>query len=94
MINADGTASGFFYEPVENFLRVNILPFYNNTHSNAFGGQMMNLFITKTKEKIKKAVHAAPNDKILFTGNGCTGAIQHIIHMLNLRADCQTKHLV
>ena len=92
MINADATASGFFYQPIETFLSTHVLPFYNNTHSNAFGGQMMSLFMEKSKDKIKRAVSAAAHDKILFTGNGCTGAIQHVIHMLNLRGDCQQLH--
>jgi selenocysteine lyase/cysteine desulfurase len=85
MINADATASGFFYKPIDNFIQTNIVPYYNNTHSNAFAGQMMNLFISKSKQKIAKSIGANKNDKILFTGNGCTGAIQHIIHMLNLK---------
>ena len=87
MINGDATASGFFYQPIENYLRTHVLPFYNNTHSNAFGGQMMNLYLGQAKDQIKRAVNAAAHDKILFTGNGCTGAIQHVIHMLNLRAE-------
>ena len=90
MIHADATASGFFYRPIETYLQTNVWPFYNNTHSNAFGGQMMNLFMSKAKEKIRQSVRAAPQDKVLFTGNGCTGAIQHVIHMLNLRSPCAT----
>ncbi len=85
MINADATASGSFYKPIEDFINMNVVPYYNNTHSNSFSGQMMNLFITKSKEKIASSVNASKTDKILFTGNGCTGAIQHIIHMLNLK---------
>ncbi len=85
MINADSTASGSFYKPIENFINTNVIPYYNNTHSNSFSGQMMNLLISKSKEKIAKSIRAKETDKILFTGNGCTGAIQHIIHMLNLK---------
>jgi selenocysteine lyase/cysteine desulfurase len=85
MVNADATASGFFYKPIDTFIQNNIVPYYNNTHSNAFAGQMMNLFITKSKTQISKSIKANKHDKILFTGNGCTGAIQHIIHMLNLK---------
>jgi selenocysteine lyase/cysteine desulfurase len=94
MINADATASGFFYKPIETFIQNNVIPYYNNTHSNAFAGQMMNLFISKSKEKISKSINANKNDKILFTGNGCTGAIQHIIHMLNLRKNTEDKPVI
>lgn len=85
MINADSTASGNFFKPIEKYINTNVIPYYNNTHSNSFSGQMMNLFITKSKEKIAKSIRARSSDKILFTGNGCTGAIQHIIHLLNLK---------
>ena len=91
MINADATASGFLYKPIDNFIQTNIVPYYNNTHSNAFAGQMMNLFVSKSKQKIIKSIGAKKSDKVLFTGNGCTGAIQHIIHMLNLKKKSDTK---
>jgi selenocysteine lyase/cysteine desulfurase len=94
MINADATASGFFYKPIDDFIQTNIVPYYNNTHSNAFAGQMMNLFINKSKQKISKSINANKNDKILFTGNGCTGAIQHIIHMLNLKKKSDVNPVV
>lgn len=87
MICADSTASGSYYIPIENYVARNVAPYYNNTHSNAFGGQMMNWFIQQAKDTIAKSVgiYKNPNYRILFTGNGCTGAIQHVIHMLNLR---------
>ena len=91
MINADATASGFLYKPIDLFIQNNIIPYYNNTHSNAFAGQMMNLFVSKSKQKIIKSIGAKKSDKILFTGNGCTGAIQHIIHMLNLKKQTDGK---
>lgn len=85
MINADATASGFFYNPIENFINTNVIPYYNNTHSNSFSGQMMNHFIEQSKKQISKSINASKDCKVLMTGNGCTGAIQHIIHILNLR---------
>ena len=94
MIQADATASGFFYRPIDDFIQKNVIPYYNNTHSNAFAGQMMNLFISKSKQKIAKSIGANQNDKLLFTGNGCTGAIQHIIHMLNLRKKSDVNPVV
>ncbi len=89
MINADATASGSYYKPIENWINSNVVPYYNNTHSNSFSGQMMNQFIAQSKEKIAKSVNATKTDKILFTGNGCTGAIQHIIHLLKLKDSSQ-----
>ena len=94
MINADATASGFLYRPIDDFIQNNVVPYYNNTHSNAFAGQMMNLFINKSKQKISKSVNANKNDKVLFTGNGCTGAIQHIIHMLNIKQKSDANPVV
>jgi selenocysteine lyase/cysteine desulfurase len=93
MINADATASGFFYKPIDNYINRSVIPYYNNTHSNSFSGQMMSYLIAKSKKQIATSVNARDTDKILMTGNGCTGAIQHIIHLLNLK-DSNQKAVV
>lgn len=88
MITADSTASGSYYRPIEDFITRNVAPYYNNTHSNAFGGQMMNHYIQQSKDKIATSFGIKGNKDyhILFTGNGSTGTIQHVIHMLDLRS--------
>jgi selenocysteine lyase/cysteine desulfurase len=84
IINADVTATGYPNKIVEQYINNHILPYYNNTHSNAYCGRMMSHYIYLAKDKIKKAVNARPEDQIIFTGNGCSGAVNHLIHCLDL----------
>jgi selenocysteine lyase/cysteine desulfurase len=84
-VNADYTASGAPYDPIETFIRDKVLPYYANTHSNAYNGQLMANYIAQSKDLIRKSVGAKECDKVIFTGTGCSGAIIHLIHTLNLR---------
>lgn len=84
-INADFTASGIVYKPIERYLHDHVLRFYNNVHSNAHNGQLMAYYLEESKNLIRKSVGAKPCDKVIFTGNGCTGAIAHLIHILELK---------
>ena len=45
----------------------------------------MTHYIEQSKNKVKIAVNASSYDKIIFTGNGCSGAVNHLIHCLDLR---------
>lgn len=85
IINADVTASGYPNKIVEMYMEHRILPYYANTHSNAVTGRMMSHYIHLAKEQIKRAVHANEEDQIIFTGNGCSGAVNHLIHCLDLQ---------
>jgi selenocysteine lyase/cysteine desulfurase len=85
MINADTTASGYPNKLVELYMQNHILPFYNNTHSNAYCGRLMSHYIQLTKQIIKKSTGAHEDDQIIFTGNGCSGVVNHLIHCMNLR---------
>jgi selenocysteine lyase/cysteine desulfurase len=84
-VNADITASGVPYEPIETFIKDNVLPYYANTHSNAYNGQLMSHYMSQAKESIRKSVGALDCDKVIFSGTGCSGAIIHLIHSLNIR---------
>ena len=93
-VNADITASGIPYEPIEAFIKNKVLPYYANTHSNAYNGQLMSNYMTQAKELIRKSVGAKDCDKVIFTGTGCSGAITHLIHSLNLRKATNPKTVV
>lgn len=93
-INADYTASGTMHGPIENFMRKQVYPFYANTHSNAHNGQLMAHYIEESKNLIRKSVNAKPCDRVVFTGNGCTGAIMHMIHLMNLRTKTNPETVV
>ena len=83
-VNADYTASGTVYKPIESFIREEVLKYYANTHSNAHNGQLMASYMTQAKNLVRRSVNALPCDKVIYTGNGCSGAIMHIMHLLEL----------
>lgn len=94
IVNADFTASGAVFQPIEEYLQRNVYPYYSNTHSNAYCGKLMSHLITEAKEQIRKGTGAKLCDSIIFTGNGCSGAISHLIHSLNLRYETKPKTAV
>lgn len=85
IVYADNVASGQAYQPIEKYIDSVVYPYYANTHSNAFGGRYMTHLICKSKNMIRNAVGAKDTDRVLFTGNGCTGAVLHLIHALNIK---------
>jgi selenocysteine lyase/cysteine desulfurase len=82
MIYADATATGQMSPIVDNYI-TKIAPYYGNVHSNAFCGIAMTSKINKVKEYIRKSLNLTDEDVIVFTGNGTTGAINHLIHCLD-----------
>jgi selenocysteine lyase/cysteine desulfurase len=83
-VNADMTASGSISNKIEKWLINNVYPYYGNIHSNTFNGKYMTHLLNESKSIIKKSINANENDILLMTGNGTTGAINHLIHILNL----------
>src|SRR5437879_851631 len=65
IINADVTASGFPNRQIESIIDKQILPYYSNTHSNAYGGRLMSHYIEQSKEIIKKSLNAHKCDQII-----------------------------
>lgn len=85
IIFADWTASSVPCKFVDE--RINkIIPYYSNTHSNAYCGILMKNLIVKTKKLIRTKYNLTDEHKIIFTGSGTTGAINHLIFCMNLLA--------
>lgn len=84
IIFADYTASGRLSPLIEKYITENIYPYYSNTHSNSYCGIMMKQLVNDTKEYIRKTMNISKDKKILFTGSGTTGAINHLIYCLQL----------
>jgi selenocysteine lyase/cysteine desulfurase len=83
---ADYTASGRSLSFIEDFIRSHVLPLYANTHTETSGtGRQTGHFREEARAIIKQAVGGGPDDVVIFTGSGATGAIQHLIEVLNLR---------
>ena len=83
-VQADQTASGQLYRPIEQHLSQHVYPYYSNTHSNAMGGQMMTQLLQRSKDLIRRSINGTGDDLIIFTGNGCSEAIVQLIHVMNL----------
>lgn len=86
IVYADWTASGRLYAPIEKRLSEDIGAFVGNTHTESTAtGTRMTLAYRRAHEIIKEHVHASPDDVILTTGTGMTGAICKFQRILGLR---------
>lgn len=83
IIFADDIASGRPCKLVDEFIIKKINPYYSNTHSNATCGIMMKDMIAKTRDIIRHVMNLTDNHKIFFSGNGCTGAINHLVNKID-----------
>ncbi|MGH7204432.1 MAG: aminotransferase class V-fold PLP-dependent enzyme [Candidatus Levyibacteriota bacterium] len=82
----DWTASGELYAPIEDAIKNIFGPFVGNTHSESTEtGTDMTLAYHKAFEIIKRHVHAGPDDMLIFTGTGMTGAITKLQRILGLK---------
>ena len=83
---ADYTASGRALTFIEDFIRDEVLPRYANTHTESSG---TGLATTRLREDsraiIRDAVGGNEDTVVIFTGSGCTGAIDKLVGILNLR---------
>ncbi len=83
---ADYTASGRSLTFIEDFIRSEVMPLYANTHTETSGtGLQTTRFREDARTLIKQAVGADESDVVVFCGSGATGAINHLIEVLNLR---------
>ena len=89
-IYADTMASGIIFKPIEHKMEL-ITKYYANTHSNAHHGKLMSSLISQSKQLIRKSLNANLKDQVIFTANGASGAIKHLIHLLHLDHPCGVK---
>ena len=89
---ADYTASGRALSFIEDFIRAEVLPRYANTHTESSG---TGLQTTRLREDaraiIREAVGGDHDTVVIFTGSGCTGAIDKLIGILGLRIPSQLE---
>lgn len=83
IIFADYIASGPSSPYIDKFVINKINPFYSNVHSNSYCGTKMDKMVNKTKNIIRKMYNLKPSQKIIFTGQGATGAINHLSNLIN-----------
>ena len=90
---ADYTASGRALTFIEDFIRDEVLPRYANTHTESSG---TGLQTTRLREDgralVAAAVGAGPDYAVIFAGSGCTGAIDKLVGILNIRIPADLDH--
>jgi selenocysteine lyase/cysteine desulfurase len=81
----DYTASGRSLSFIEDYIREVVLPLYANTHTEASGtGRQTSRFREDARKIIRRCLNASDEYAVIFVGNGCTGAIDHMIRVLGL----------
>ncbi|CAH3136888.1 unnamed protein product [Porites lobata] len=95
VIYCDYTASGKPLRFIENYIRDYVYPFYANTHTTtSVTSRQTTKFREDARDIIKKCVNAGPDDVVVFTGSGTTGAIHKLIHALQLTGTVVGKSVV
>jgi selenocysteine lyase/cysteine desulfurase len=90
MLYADWIASGRLYRPIEKILTEKIGPFIGNTHTETSEtGKLMTMAYQEAHASIKRYVNAGPEDVILTTGFGMTGAVVKFQRILGLKSCSQ-----
>ncbi len=86
MIYADWIASGRLYSTIEDIMISRIGPFVGNTHTETSeNGKLMTDAYHLAHRKIKAHVNSGPNDVIITTGFGMTGAIVKFQRILGMK---------
>ncbi|UTA46735.1 aminotransferase class V-fold PLP-dependent enzyme [Simiduia sp. 21SJ11W-1] len=82
-IYADWTASGRLFRPIEERLTNIAGPYMANTHTeDSLTGRTMTEWLQQAEARIKAHVNAGPNDVLISTGSGMTGALGKLIRMM------------
>ncbi|KAK5644216.1 hypothetical protein RI129_008061 [Pyrocoelia pectoralis] len=85
VVFCDYIASGRSLQFIEEYILREVLPCFGNTWSTTnITTIQTSLFRQEAREIIKNAVNASEEDMVIFTDNGCVGAIQKMINSLDL----------
>ncbi|XP_078577250.1 cysteine desulfurase-like [Branchiostoma floridae x Branchiostoma japonicum] len=76
----DYVASGRALKFIEDYIREEVLPLYGNTHTSTSTVSLQtSAYREQARKIIHNAVHAGPDDVVIFSGNGCTGALTTLV---------------
>jgi selenocysteine lyase/cysteine desulfurase len=82
---ADLTATGRLLAPVEAYI-ARIAPYYANSHTLISStGAAMTRLREQARAAVGRAVHAGPEDVVVFVGSGATAAVNKLVGVLGLR---------
>jgi len=86
ILYADWTASGRAYQPIEDCIQKEIMPFLANTHTETtITGTLMSKAYEEARTIVKEHVRAQGDDVLIFCGSGMTGAINKLQRILGLK---------
>jgi selenocysteine lyase/cysteine desulfurase len=96
ILYCDFIASGRSISFIEEYIQMEVLPLYANTHTTTtVTAQQTSHFRNEARSIIRGAVNASTElDAVIFTGSGCTGAIHKLISSLYLEKLEVNNHLV
>ncbi|XP_038057348.1 probable cysteine desulfurase [Patiria miniata] len=87
VVYCDYTASGRSLQMIEEYISIQVLPLYGNTHTTTTVTSLQTtLYRHEARDIIRNAVNASEHDAVIFVGTGCTAAVHKLIHSLNLQA--------
>lgn len=93
LLYADWIASGRLYAPIEDRISHDLGPFIGNTHTETSEtGTLMTKAYHHAQQRIKKHINAGPDDVLINTGYGMTGAIVKFQRILGLKYCGQILH--
>jgi len=93
LLYCDHTASGRSLHSIEQLITREVLPHYANTHSEAsHTGRHTGRLRDWARQSIKEVINAGPEDALIFCGHGATGAVNTLVHLLNLNATPQADN--
>ncbi|XP_015929072.1 uncharacterized protein [Parasteatoda tepidariorum] len=85
VIYCDYAASGQPVKFIEEYISNHVLPFYGNTHTTITATSLQSTYFRhEAKDIIRKSVNASEHDAVILTGNGCTSAVNKLIHALSI----------
>lgn len=86
LLYADWTASGRLYQPIEDRISVDLGPYLGNTHTETtITGSSMTKAYHAARLLIKEHVGALPEDILIPTGSGMTGAVNKFQRILGFK---------
>lgn len=86
LVYADYTASGRALEQVEDYIRDDVLPIYANSHTeDSYCGRQTTRLREAARAFVGQCLNAGPEDEVIFSGAGVTGAINKLVGLLGLQ---------